>query len=149
MFSTSLFLSTKIFQFSAKFRKAPLEGSCRHCRLRGGSLLNFNHANGRPMVAPTHVPLKQQRTPITQTGDQWSSLHTFHSNNSELQSRKLATTGRHSEILINDSKLNHTKRATNCHPYYTTIHLYESVCKSHKPKHRLTKQLCISQKQQT
>ena len=171
MFSTSLFLSTKIFQFSAKFRKAPLEGSCRHCRLRGGSLLNFNHANGRPMVAPTHVPLKQQRTPITQkgrpmvapthvplkqqrtpimqTGDQWSPLNTFHSNNSELQSRKLATTGRHSEILINDSKLNHTKRATNCRSYYTTIHLYESVCKSHKPKHRLTKQLCISQKQQT
>ena len=114
------------FLFSATFRKAPLEGSCRHCRLRGGSLLNFNH-----------------------TGDQWSPLHTFHSNNGELQSRKLATTGRHSEILINDSKLNHTKRATNRHPYYTTIHLYESVCKSHKPKHRLTKQLCISQKQQT
>lgn len=84
-----------------------------------------------------------------QTSDQWSPLHTFHSNNSELQSCKRATTGRHSEILINDSKLNHTKRATNCRPYYTTIHLYESVCKSHKPKHRLTKQLCISQKQQT
>ena len=125
--STFLFLSTKIFQFSAKSRKAPLEGSCRHCRLRGGSLLNFNHTNRRPMVAPTP----------------------FHSNNSELQSCKRATTGRHSEILINDSKLNHTKRATNCRPYYTTIHLYESVCKSHKPKHRLTKQLCISQKQQT
>lgn len=107
MLSTFLFLSTKIFQFSAKFRKAPLEGSCRHCRLRGGSLLNFNHANERPMVAPTHVPLKQQQTPITQKGDQWSPLHTFHSNNSELQSRKRATTGRHSEILINDSKLNH------------------------------------------
>ena len=86
--------------------------------------MNFNHTNMRPMVSPKHVPLKQQRIPITQTG-------------------------RHSEILINDSKLNHTKRATNCRPYYTTIHLYESVCKSHKPKHRLTKQLCISQKQQT
>ena len=117
MLSTSLFLSTKIFQFSAKFRKAPLEGSCRHCRLRGGSLLNFNHANGRPMVAPTHVPLKQQRTPIIQMGDHRSPLHTFHSNNSELQSCKRVTTGRHSEILINDSKLNHTKRATNCRPY--------------------------------
>ena len=91
--STSLFLSTKIFQFSAKFRKASLEGSCRHRRLRGGSLLNFNHTNGRPMVAPTHVPLKQQRTPIMQAGDHWSPLHTFHSNNSELQSRKQATTG--------------------------------------------------------
>lgn len=52
------------------------------------------------------------------------------------------------ELITNNSKLNHTKRATNCRPYYTTIHLYESVCKSHKPKHRLTKQLCISQKQQ-
>ena len=111
--------------------------------------MNFNHTNRRPMVAPTHVPLKQQRTPITQTGDQWSPLHTFHPNNSELQSCKRATTGRHSEILINDSKLNHTKRATNCRPYYTTIHLYENVCKSHKPTHPPTKQLCISQKQQT
>ena len=95
VFSASLFLSTKIFQFSTTFRKAPPEGSCRHCRLRGGSLLNFNHTNGRPMVAPTHVPLKQQRTPIIQMGDQWSPLHTFHSNNSELQSRKQATNGRH------------------------------------------------------
>ena len=91
--STSLFLSTKSFQFSVTSHKAPLEGSCRHRRLRGGSLLNFNHTNGRPMVVPTHVPLKQQRTPIMQAGDQWSPLHTFHSNNSELQSRKQATTG--------------------------------------------------------
>ncbi len=76
--STFLFLSTKIFQFSAKFRKAPLEGSYRHRRLRGGSLLNFNHTNGRPMVAPTHVPLKQQRTPIMQTCDHRSPLQNSH-----------------------------------------------------------------------
>ena len=63
---------------SFKFRKAPLEGSCRHCRLRGGSLLNFNHTNGRPMVATTHGPLKQQQTPIMQTGDHWSPLRNPH-----------------------------------------------------------------------
>ena len=76
--STFLFLSTKIFQFSAKSRKAPLKGSCRHCRLKGGSLLNFNHTNMRPMVSPKHVPLKQQRIPITQTGDHRSPLRNSH-----------------------------------------------------------------------
>jgi len=66
------------FLFSATFRKAPLEGSCRHCRLKGGSLLNFNHTNMRPMVSPKHVPLKQQRIPITQTGDHRSPLRNSH-----------------------------------------------------------------------
>lgn len=32
------------------FCKAPIEGSCRQCRLRGG---NRKIGNGRPMIAPT------------------------------------------------------------------------------------------------
>ena len=32
--------------------KAPIEGSCRQCRLRGG---NRKIGNGRPMIAPTDL----------------------------------------------------------------------------------------------
>ena len=38
--------------------KAPIEGSCRQCRLRGG---NRKIGNGRPMIAPTKYKNAQKK----------------------------------------------------------------------------------------
>ena len=52
--TTSFFATTPSLRATSPqgeaFCKAPIEGSCRQCRLRGG---NRKIGNGRPMIAPT------------------------------------------------------------------------------------------------
>lgn len=42
--------------------KAPIEGSCRQCRLRGG---DRKIGNGRPMIAPTKYKKAQKNTAVS------------------------------------------------------------------------------------
>ena len=54
--STSFFTTTPSLRATSPqgeaICKAPIEGSCRQCRLRGG---NRKIGNGRPMIAPTDL----------------------------------------------------------------------------------------------